>query len=53
MLWVLITLMVSMGVSILLDAIDSRSEGNRISSLAIRAITCFICLIAILDKYAS
>lgn len=53
MLWVTITLMVSMAVSLLLEGADMDSTGNRVASLAVRGFTLFICLMAILSEYAS
>jgi len=53
MMWIIITLLVGMGVSLLLDFVDMDSLGNRFASMAVRGIVLFVCLCALLNGVVS
>jgi Na+/proline symporter len=52
-MWITITLLVTMAVSILLDVIDLDSENNRKASMTIRGLAIFICLLSFLDAISN
>jgi hypothetical protein len=51
MLWIPVTLLIVVAVSILLDLVDYHSEGNRIASLVIRCSTLFVCFLSLVEVY--